>query len=62
MFYKKGALKYFAKSKGKTPVAEPFFLDAYNFIKKLWHRYFSVNFAKFLRTPVFIGHFQCLPL
>ena len=28
MFYKKGVLKYFAKFKGKTPVAEPFFLEA----------------------------------
>ena len=24
--------------------------------KRLWHRYFSVNFAKFLRTPFFTEH------
>ena len=26
--------------------------------KILWHRYFSVNFAKFLRTPFFAENFQ----
>ena len=34
-----------------------------NFItKRLWHRCFPVNFAKFLGTPFFINHLQWLPL
>ena len=28
--------------------------------KRLWHRYFPVNFAKFLRTLFFTEHFQWL--
>ena len=37
----------------KTPVPEPLFLKkrpATLFKQRLWHRYFAVNFAKFLRT------------
>ena len=30
--------------------------------KKLWHRYFPVNFAKFLKTPFFIEHLWWLLL
>ena len=30
--------------------------------KKLWHRYFLVNFAQFLKTPVFIEHLWWLLL
>ena len=30
--------------------------------KRLWHRCFPVNFAKFLRTPFFIEHFWWLLL
>ena len=40
----------------KTPVPEPLFSEAKacNFIKKrLWHRCFSVNFTKLLRTAFF---------
>ena len=37
--------------------------EACSFItKRLWHRYFPVNFAKFLRTPFFIEHFWWLLL
>ena len=28
--------------------------------KKLWHSCFPLNFAKFLRTPIFIEHLQWL--
>ena len=36
---------------------------ACNFIKKrLWHRCFPVNFAKFLRTPFFTEHLRWLLL
>ena len=30
--------------------------------KRLWHRYFPVNFAKFLRTPFFTEHLWWLLL
>ena len=46
----------FCKIHRKTPVPEPHFLEkagprpATLFKKRLWHRYFPVNFAKFLRT------------
>ena len=30
--------------------------------KRLWHRYFPVNFARFLRTPFFTEHLRWLPL
>ena len=30
--------------------------------KRLWHRFFPVNFAKFLRTPFFSEHLQWLLL
>ena len=30
--------------------------------KRLWHRSFLVNFAKFLRTPFLIEHLRWLPL
>ena len=30
--------------------------------KRLWHRYFPTNFAKFLRTPFFTKHLRWLPL
>ena len=30
--------------------------------KRLWHRCFSVNFEKFLRTPFFIEHLRWLLL
>ena len=54
VFCKKGVLRNFAKFKGK-------YLQAATLLKKrLWHRYFPVNFAKFLRTLFFTEHFQWL--
>ena len=47
VFCKKGVLRNFTKFTGKYLCQ-----SLCNFIKKrLWHRCFPVNFAKFLRTP-----------
>ena len=68
MFFKKGVLKKFHNIHRKTPVLESLFskvagLKACNFIKKrLQHRCFPVNIAKFLRAAIFIEHLRCLPL
>ena len=56
MFYKKGVLKNFVKFTGKHRCQSLFLIkfqaEAYNLlIKRLWHRWFLVNFAKFLRVP-----------
>ena len=57
MFFKKGVLRNFAKFTGKRLGQGIFFnkaegLRPATFLKKrLWHRRFPVNFAKFLRTP-----------
>ena len=57
MCYKKGVLKIFCKIHRKTPVSESLFnkvarlRPATLIKKKLWHKCFPVNFAKFLRTP-----------
>ena len=54
---KKGVLRHFAKFIGKHLCQSLFFnkvaaLRPANLSKKrLWHRFFPVNFAKFLRTP-----------
>ena len=54
---KKGVLRNFAKFTGKhlcQSLSFNKFADlrpATLFKKRLWHRYFPVNFAKFLRTP-----------
>ena len=59
---KKGVLRNFAKFTGKFLCQSLFFNKvaeawACNFIKKeIWHWYFPVNFAKFLRTPFFTEH------
>ena len=34
----------------------------HGFIKRLWHKCFPVNFAKFLRTPFFTEHLRWLLL
>ena len=53
----KGVLRNFAKFTGKHLCQSPFFnkvaglRPATLLKKKLWHRCFPVNFAKFLRTP-----------
>ena len=49
VFCKKVALKCFLKIYKKTPVPKPVTLLK----KRLWYRWFPVNFAKFLRTPFF---------
>ena len=62
MFCKKGVLTNFTKIHRKTPVPESLFnevagLRSATLLKKrLWHRCFPVNFAKFLRTPFIIEH------
>ena len=49
---KKGVLRNFTKLTGKHLCQSLF--EACNFIqKRLWHRCFPVNFAKFLRTPFY---------
>ena len=57
MLCKKGVLKNFAKLTGKHLCMSLFFnkvasrRSATLLKKKLWHRCFPVDFAKFLRTP-----------
>ena len=58
---KKSALKYLPKSTGK-PLCQSLFLMKLRHTKRLWHRCFPVNIAKFLRTPFFIEHFRWLPV
>ena len=54
---KKGVLRDFAKFTGKQLCQNLFFnkvaalMPATLLKKELWHRYFPVNFAKFLKTP-----------
>ena len=58
LFYKKGVLRNFTKFRGKHLCQGLFFnkaadLRPANLLRKrLWHRCFPVNFAKFLRTPL----------
>ena len=69
-FCKEGVPRNFAKFTGKHLRQSLFFNKdagltpkACNFIKKrLWHRYFHVNIAKFLRTPFLIERLWWLPL
>ena len=51
VFCKKGTRKNFARFKGKHLCQSLFFKVVASL--KLWHRYFPVNFAKFLRTLIF---------
>ena len=51
VFCKKGILRNFAKFTGKHP--------ATLLKKRLWHRCFPVNFAKFLRVPLLTEHLRC---
>ena len=59
LFYKKGVLRNFARFTGKHLCWSLFFnkvagLKPPTLLKKrLWHRCFPVNFAKFLRTPLY---------
>ena len=58
VFCKKGVLKNFAKFTGKHLCQSLFFnkRPATLLKKRLWHRCFPVNFAKFFRTHFFIEH------
>ena len=65
MFRKIGVLKNFVKLTGKHLCHLSLFkvvgLRFATLLKKrLWHSCFPVNFANFLRTPIFIEHFRCL--
>ena len=59
VFRKKSVLKNFGEFHRKTPVPESLFnkvadlrpIPATLLEKRLWHRCFPVDFAKFLRTP-----------
>ena len=68
MFFTIGALKNFAIFTGKHPYWSLFFINFVGLetctfiIKRLQHRCFSLNIAKFLRTNVFIKHFRLLLL
>ena len=64
MFYKKGVLRNFTKFTGKH-LCQSIFLSlrpASLLNKRLWHRYFPVNFVKFLGTPLFTEHLWWLLL
>ena len=68
MFCKKGVLKNFTKCTGKHLYQSLLFnkvagLRPATLLKKrLWHRCFPVNFAKFLRTPISIEQLKWLLL
>ena len=68
VFFKKGVLTNFAKFTGKHLCHSFFFHKVANLrpatlLKmRLWHRCFTVNFAKFLRTSFFTEHLQWLLL
>ena len=63
VFCKKGFLESFAKFTGKFPCQSLFFLRPATFLKKrLWHRCFPRNFAKFVRTPSLTEHLRWLLL
>ena len=66
MFCKKDVLRNFAKFTGKH-LCQSLFLNkvaglrAATLLKKrLWHRHFPVNFAKFLKTPFLTEHLRWL--
>ena len=68
VFCKKSVLINFAKFTGKHLCQSIFFnkvsaLRPATLLKRRpWHRCFPVNFAKFLRTPIFIEHLWWLLL
>ena len=68
VFCKKCVLKNFAKFTGKHLCQSLLFnkvaglRPANLLIKRLWHRCFPVNFAKFLRTPFLTEHLRWLLL
>ena len=68
MFCKKCVLKNFAKFTGKDLCQRLFFNKVANIRpaillrKSLWHRYFRVNFAEFVRAPFLTEHLRWLLL
>ena len=68
MFCRKGVLRNFAKFTGKHLCQSLFFKKvaglrpAVLLKKSLWHMCFPVNFAKFLRAPLFTEHLWWLLL
>ena len=54
-------LKILQNSQG-NPCARVLFLITLQLKKRLWHRCFSVNIAKFLRTPLFTELLRWMPL
>ena len=65
LFYKIGVVKNFGKFTGKRLCQSLFFnkIAGLRLLKKrLWHRCFPLNFAKFLRIPFFIEHLRWLRL
>ena len=68
VFCKEGVFRNFAKFTGKHP-CKSLFLNkvsalkpATSLKKRLWHKCFPVNFAKFLRTPFLTEHLRRLLL
>ena len=68
VFCKKGVLRNFAKFTGKHLCQSLFLIKLQASRpptlskKRLWHRCFPVNFAKFLRSPFYIEHLWWLLL
>ena len=68
VFCKKRALKNFEKITGKHMCQSLFFnkvsglRTATSLIKRLWHRCFPVNFAKFFKTHFCIDHLRTGPV
>ena len=61
MFFKKGVLRNFAKFIGKH-LCQSLFFNKVVFKKRLWHRCFTVSFAKFLKAPFFTEYLRWLLL
>ena len=68
VFYKNGVYRNFAKFTGKNLCQSLIFnkvagiRPATLLKKRPWHRFYPVNFAKFLRTPYFTKYFRWLLL
>ena len=68
VFCRKGVLRNFAKFTGKH-LCQSFFFNKVSGLrpatllkKRIWHRCFPANFAKFLKTPILTEHLRCLLL
>ena len=55
VFCRRGVLRNFAKFTGKH-LSQSLFFNKVGKRERLWHRYFHVSFAKFLRTAFLIEH------